>query len=481
MSGAGGSGGVGGNGGAGGSAGSSGEGGGGGDAGMAISCDDAMQGDRQERVRYEASEVPADQACESQNQTRICTERGWSDWSGFYTAETCVVISESGCDGMEETRTRYEAEQVAYGETCTSESQARTCAEAVWSVWSGTFTYETCTVAAPADCEGADHGEDASRVRYSTASVAYGEECESETQTASCDDGVLGAWSGTYTFEACTPDDGGLPCGSTPSGQDETRERYAAATVPFGQTCTAETQTRSCDDGVLGDWTGTYTNENCTVDPPVGCEGGAHGDARMRTRYQAATVAWGTSCVSEQQTETCSNGTWSPWTGTYLEETCTVGDPADCTGGAHGTSQMRTRYLTATVPNGDTCQSESQSSVCTNGTWGAWSGTYTFEACTELPPFAGSCGLLYMGTTYACIDWLGSFYTAASAMATCPSTYSPAPCDEPESLLGVCVVPVNGGQPNSNYELFLYETPVVPNDAAAQQQCTAVSGTWTPS
>jgi hypothetical protein len=46
------------------------------------------------------------------------------------------------------TRTRYETETVAFGETCNSEIQTGTCNNGTLS-WTGSFAYETCSVADP--------------------------------------------------------------------------------------------------------------------------------------------------------------------------------------------------------------------------------------------------------------------------------------------------------------------------------------------
>jgi hypothetical protein len=462
---------------AGASGGMGGDGGGGGGGG---GCDGGgMVDDVVERIRYEAPEVEAGEACESETQTRTCTVDGWTDWSGTFTATTCMTLAET-CDGMMETRTRYEASEVPYGEECASQAQTRSCADETWGEWIGNFEHELCTVAAAADCEGAEHGEDASRVHYLTASVPYGQTCMSELQTAPCDNGELGAWSGMYTFASCEPEPG-LPCGDLASGAQHTRMRYATATVPYAQTCTAETQTQTCTNGVLGDWTGAYTIEACTVDPPGDCAGGVHGDTHMRTRYQAATVTWGTSCVSEQQVEMCSNGTWLPWTGTYTQDGCTVSDPIDCDGGAHGTSQMRTRYSAANVPNGQTCQSEIQTRLCTNGTWSGWSGSYTQVDCVVLPPYAGSCTLKYLGEPYACIDAVGSIYVPANIMAVCVGadrTYSAGHCVRNGDLYGVCASP--GGGQGAEQDLYYYESAVYPTDAGPQTECNTVMGAWDP-
>ena len=56
----------------------------------------------------------------------------------------------------------------------------------------------------PADCDGDSgtipHGESENRDVFKSATVPFGSECESETQSRVCDDGVFGAWSGSAEF-----------------------------------------------------------------------------------------------------------------------------------------------------------------------------------------------------------------------------------------------------------------------------------------
>lgn len=103
-------------------------------------------------------------------------------------------------------------------------------------------------------CQGEAPGTERHRVRYAAESVAYGEECLSETQTQICQNGVWGPWSGTYRFDGCVVRSS-VDCGSIPDGGSEVRNCYHAASVPSGSTCTFTVQTRECKGGVFNpDW-----------------------------------------------------------------------------------------------------------------------------------------------------------------------------------------------------------------------------------
>ncbi len=114
------------------------------------------------------------------------------------------------------------------------------------------------------------------------------------------------------------------PCGAIPHGGSETRTAYQSASVPFGQSCAAETQTRSCSSGQLSAWSGTFQATSCSVAAPRPCGATPHGGRETRVRYQAATVRVGQTCSSETQTRTCQNGAWSAWSGTFAQTACVV-------------------------------------------------------------------------------------------------------------------------------------------------------------
>src|SRR3954454_6709241 len=60
----------------------------------------------------------------------------------------------------------------------------------------------------------------------------------------------------------------GVTCtGGKEVGDSEERTRYAAATVPAGETCKEEKQTRLCEeDGTWSDWSGTSKIFTCEVE-----------------------------------------------------------------------------------------------------------------------------------------------------------------------------------------------------------------------
>lgn len=100
--------------------------------------------------------------------------------------------------------------------------------------------------------------------------------------------------------------------------------------MPFGVQCVAQVQVRTCDGGMWTEWSGDYTEESCMAEAARDCTDPAatHGTVDERTRYLADEVPFGETCEAEMQTRTCSNGTWSAWSGTYTAETCVVADPA---------------------------------------------------------------------------------------------------------------------------------------------------------
>lgn len=93
--------------------------------------------------------------------------------------------------------TAFQASSVACGSSCTS--QTRTCSNGVLS---GSFTSQSCSVAACAQCTlpwggTINHGQ--SVTAFQASSVACGSSCSS--QIRSCNNGVL---SGTFSAQTCT-------------------------------------------------------------------------------------------------------------------------------------------------------------------------------------------------------------------------------------------------------------------------------------
>lgn len=58
-------------------------------------------------------------------------------------------------------------------------------------------------------------------------------------------------------------------CGELNDGETISRVRYQASTVKFGSTCVSETQTSTCSGGSMGSYTGSFSHESCVVNDPT--------------------------------------------------------------------------------------------------------------------------------------------------------------------------------------------------------------------
>ncbi len=354
----------------------------------AVGCGGLEHEQGEVRERFEAATVPFGESCRVETQRRSCNNGTLSPWSGSYTENFCLVSPPASCGEtghlQTQLRTRYQTTSVPFGETCTQEVQERTCNNGTFSDWTGTFPHAACEVENALSCGETPHAGMETRLAYETATVAFGETCNSEEQTRTCNNGTLSNWSGTHTEVTCSvaaPAD----CGSLLHDQSETRTHYEAAEVPFGSSCSSELQTRSCNNGVLSDWSGTFTETQCVVAAAADCGSLAHNQSESRTHFATAEVPFGETCQGEIQTRSCSNGVLSDWSGTFIETQCVVTAPADCGSLAHNQSETRTHYATEEVPFDETCQEEVQTRTCQNGTLSDWSGSFTFASCTVLP------------------------------------------------------------------------------------------------
>lgn len=404
-----------------------------------------------------ASSVAYGSTCTAQ--TRTCNN---GTLSGQYTFGSCVVGAPRSCTFNGQTVTHnqkvvaYQSSSVAYGSTCTS--QERTCSDGTLS---GSYSNASCVVNMAASCsfngQTVSHG--ASVTGYATASVPYGSSCSAQTRT--CNNGTL---SGSAAYSSCsvtpaascnfngrTVNHGAsvtgyasatVPFGSTCSGQTRTCNNgslsgsgnhsscsvsaaatctfngqsvahganvtaYAASSVPFGSSCSA--QTRTCNNGTLS---GSNAYGSCSVAPAATCNFNgqtvAHGASV--TAYASGSVPYGSSCAA--QTRTCNNGSLS---GNYGSSSCSVSAPASCNFNgqtvAHGGSV--TAYAAATVAYGGSCTSEARS--CNNS---SLSGSYAHSGCTVSGPPEGSCEIRHP------IGWWGT--SGRDGTPHCAEYFSPA-------------------------------------------------------
>jgi uncharacterized protein YjbI with pentapeptide repeats len=281
------------------------------------------------------------------------------------------------------------------------------------------YSKTSLTVATPAACGSVAHGTSTSRTRYAATAVAWNEICQSQTQTATCDNGSLVFSPNNYASLTCSP---AVPraCGSVAHDAYATRIRYAVSQVAFEAPEPArEEQMALCVDGTLEQWSGSYIYESFTRLPGVACPGGlASGQTVTRTRFASASVAWDKTCQSEVQTGTCNNGilVFSP--NNYASLTCSVTPPRDCEGGIeHNAYASRPAFSSASVPSGSTCDSvaTTQSALCQNGKLAEWAPS-AFGSCVVEAAPGISCGDLQSGQVKKEL-----FYTAESVEypATC--------------------------------------------------------------
>jgi len=271
---------------------------------------------------------------------------------------------------QEETRIMYQNSSVGSSDSCLEEVQKRSCENGQLSTWSGSFQFASCSN---------------ERVRYAASSVAAGLACQTEVQRQICQNGICGTWSpNNFGYTSCQVQ-GYASCGNIPHNGTESRIAYSAASVPYGQLCSAigQNQTRTCNNGSWSSWSGSYQYLSCSVQGAASCGSVPHNGTESRVAYSAASVAYGQLCsaIGQNQTRTCNNGSWSSWSGSYQYLSCSVQGAASCGSIASGGYEIRTMYQAAVASESQSCVSETQNRLCTNGQFSAWSGSYTQTEC----------------------------------------------------------------------------------------------------
>lgn len=295
-------------------------------------------------------------------------------------------------DGQSETRIRYQAPEVAYNASCVSEEQSASCVNDKLGPFSGTFTALTCAPKAPLACGSTPHGQSAARIRYKTAQVAYNATCEFEEQKATCTDGELSAFSGTFAAESCRPQEP-LACGATPHNGKVERIRYQSPNVDYGKTCESiqEIQTAVCINGVLQPFSGDFKAETCEARKPQDCGDIRHGDYAEKIFYEKAEVPFEGKCESQTSKALCYNGTLGPYSlVNYKFPSCRQADPLDCRDGnvtvRHGAKAQKVFFEKAEVAYNKECIGETHEALCTNGNLSDYKGLhdYKFTECRKL-------------------------------------------------------------------------------------------------
>ena len=140
-----------------------------------------------------------------------------------------------------------------------------------------------------------------------------------------------------YTLTVNAPSNCALPWGGT-LNHGSSVTAYQASTVPYGSSCVSES--RSCANGVLS---GSYTNQSCAVGPT--CSLSVNPGSVVQG--QSATLSWSsinaTSCTGDNFNTSgapAGNVSVSPsQTTTYTASCSGVGGTTQCTGSGGGTGQ----------------------------------------------------------------------------------------------------------------------------------------------
>nr|HMN69704.1 hypothetical protein [Bdellovibrionales bacterium] len=236
--------------------------------------------------------------------------------SGSYAYASCMPQAPASCLFGNRTIVHGDSvvafpdSAVSFGMQCTGET--RTCADGVLS---GSARYESCVVDQPAGClfnnQTYPHG--AIVKAYQSSTVPFGQSCVAQDRV--CTNGSL---SGSYAFGAC---EAGQPQACMFNGQtiahgQKVPQAFFEPSVPYGQTCASEE--RTCTNGTLS---GSASNAACVVGPAASCifNGQTVNHGGSVQAYPTATVPFGQTCVA--QTRTCTNGTLS---GSASNASCTA-------------------------------------------------------------------------------------------------------------------------------------------------------------
>lgn len=231
---------------------------------------------------------------------------------------------------------------------------------------------------------------------YQNSTVLYGSTCISQIRR--CNDGVL---AGSYQYASCTV---AGPASCLFNGQTiahgSSVEAFQNSTVAFGSSCVSEQ--RTCNNGSLS---GSNSYGSCSVDTAASClfngQTVAHGS--NVSAFANSTVAYGETCTAE--TRSCNNGVLS---GSSAYASCNIDAAASCLFNgqtvAHG-SQVN-GFANSSVPYGQTCTAESR--ICDNG---VLSGSSAYASCNVDVP--QSC--LFNGETIAHGQLITAFQNSTAA------------------------------------------------------------------
>src|SRR5688500_11734736 len=122
-----------------------------------------------------------------------------------------------------------------------------------------------------AACDGGGSGEGTADAS-DPASAPDASARDASARDASAPDASASDASATDPSDAAPPHPDAGPTPGCEEGTQESRPRFERGEVPFGEVCRSEQQLRRCENGVFGAWDGTFTFEACVVLEPATCD-----------------------------------------------------------------------------------------------------------------------------------------------------------------------------------------------------------------
>lgn len=268
--------------------------------------------------------------------------------------------------------TAYQSSSVVAPAICTSET--RTCTNGTLT---GTYQYASCGV----DCT-APWGGTVTNGSSVTAYLAVSDSVACTPETRTCTNGTL---SGSHQYQACNVvagNDCTAPWGANVANGSSITAWQAASVT--GGSCVSES--RHCTAGTLD---GSFTHQNCTVQCALPW-GGTIASGGSVTAWQASSVTSPATCVSE--TRTCD--VVGNLSGSYGFQSCSVTAPVTCNTTVTGSANANTDSITAASSEGDsvTCTVQTNKSYSCLPLTTATNATITVTS-------AGSCSLVKTLTT----------------------------------------------------------------------------------
>lgn len=315
--------------------------------------------------------------------------------------------------------------------SCSTVAQSRKCENGTFD-GNSSFNKANCSVGGAASCEldSQTVAHNGTGTFYKNATVPFGTTCTQNSNSLGrkCNNGTLGG-DPLYNKASCAvaPAASCALDGETVA-HGSSRTFYFSQNIPSGELCSSYGTSRTCSNGTLSGNT-AYKYAACAPVSGGACalDNAVVADGATKAFYSLATAPTGQLCTSYKQDRTCTSGSLS---GTASFNRASCFDSTSCTldGLTIETGTSTTFYASKLVPFGSSCTSVQNSLVraCTNGALSG-SATFKYSSCAVTAP--KSC--ILDGVTIA-HDASGLFYTQRTVDfgGTCASVSQSRKCED---------------------------------------------------